>query len=854
MIMGKLKSRALAGVSLVVLTAGVAQAQEVVRSAGGQVEALVVTVQKREQSTLEAPMALTAYSGNFLDRLGIKQFDQLSLFVPGFEVQNQSPNNPSFVMRGITSDTGDSAAEPRVSVFQDGVSISKARGSFVELFDVERVEVAKGPQSTLFGRGALIGAVNIVQAKADPTRADWNVVGEIGSYDYTVAEGMINVPIGDTFAVRLSGRAKDRDGYVTNLLGGADFNAIKTRAARLALNWRPSSAVKADLLVNYEEDQPSGTSFKSGAYSPTDPLTGRVLGGREAHKGAALAAASGFEGGQSLGVDRYVWGATALVDIKLSDAFNLSSISAYRRFQATEVFDADGMSLPLLTAAEDARGKQWSQELRLGWDGGGRWLGFVGASVFREEGERRVPTQFDERLALAQFTGQLNGAAAGTRLPATTPAPYPLFANTAFTGALVQGAAAALSGNRLIIPAATAAAIAGRMRADYLEQAIDASELTSYDIFADATFKATDKLEFSAGARLTSDDRTTRFSSSVIGGRSVLGGVIGAAGVAASGRAADIATANQLVGGLAAFGSNPAAPLPLFALSAQPTANNGDVISQDRDSSGVTWRFVGRYAFTPEVNAFASYSRGRRPEVLQAGPPTTPFAAPRFTAVEAETVDSFEVGLKTQLFDRRLRLDGSVYHYLYDNFQTIQQQGTQFITTNAGKAKATGFEAQAQWVAADWLDLFATYAYSHGRFSNGAFEGNRFRLSPDHSASIGASLRLDALGGTFDLRPTATWQSKVFFDDDNDLPQFQQPPSAFVADNLQDEVQGAYGLVNLRLAYAPQSAPWRVELFVNNLFDKRYLKDAGNTGDSLGLPTFIAGEPLFYGIAFSVRR
>ncbi|MDP1148188.1 Plug domain-containing protein, partial [Klebsiella pneumoniae] len=85
---------------------------------------------------IEVPFALTAYSGDFLENLGVQEFDQLSAFVPGFLVQNQSPNNPGFVMRGITSDSGAATAEPRVSVFQDGVSISTSRGSYVELFDM----------------------------------------------------------------------------------------------------------------------------------------------------------------------------------------------------------------------------------------------------------------------------------------------------------------------------------------------------------------------------------------------------------------------------------------------------------------------------------------------------------------------------------------------------------------------------------------------------------------------------------------------------------------------------------------------------------------------------------------------
>src|SRR5689334_9835720 len=146
-----------------------AQAAAAGADAGSDTGDIVVTAQFSRQNAIDVPMSLTAYSGKFLDDLGITDFEKLSRFVPGFVVQNQSPNNPGFVIRGITSDSGGAFEEPRVSVFQDGVSISKSRGSYVELFDLERVEVAKGPQSTLYGRGALIGAVNIVEAKADPS-------------------------------------------------------------------------------------------------------------------------------------------------------------------------------------------------------------------------------------------------------------------------------------------------------------------------------------------------------------------------------------------------------------------------------------------------------------------------------------------------------------------------------------------------------------------------------------------------------------------------------------------------------------------------------------------------------------
>ena len=102
---------------------------------------VTVTVQKREQILRDVPVAVSAVDAERLGDLGLAEFDQLARFVPGFEVQEQSPNNPGFVIRGITSDSGASNIEPRIAVFQDGISISRSRGSIVELFDLERVEV-----------------------------------------------------------------------------------------------------------------------------------------------------------------------------------------------------------------------------------------------------------------------------------------------------------------------------------------------------------------------------------------------------------------------------------------------------------------------------------------------------------------------------------------------------------------------------------------------------------------------------------------------------------------------------------------------------------------------------------------
>jgi outer membrane receptor protein involved in Fe transport len=107
--------------------------------------------------------------------------------------------------------------------------------------------------------------------------------------------------------------------------------------------------------------------------------------------------------------------------------------------------------------------------------------------------------------------------------------------------------------------------------------------------------------------------------------------------------------------------------------------------------------------------------------------------------------------------------------------------------------------------------------------------------------------------GRLDFTPAITYQSKVFFDDNNDRTELQQPPATLLPDFVQDEFQKGYALVSARLGYGLAGGKYRLELFAENLLDKEYIKDAGNSGDALGLPTFIAGEPRTYGIQLTAR-
>ena len=786
---------------------------------------LVVTAQKRAQDPVEVPMAVTAYSGKFLEAIGVKAFDELSAFTPGFLVQNQSNNNSGFVMRGITSDSGSATDETRVSIYQDGVPISRSRGSYVELFDMERVEVAKGPQSTLFGRGALIGAVNLVQNKADPAGFDWMLKAEGGTGGYLVGETMVNFAFGDGSAFRVAARTRQNDGYVKDAAGGDAYNSTDTQAVRVAYHLEPG-ALKLDLIGNYQVDDTSGTSFKSHTFNPTNPITGEVLGDTGVGSAATLSPGAGFEGGKPLGLDRKVYGVTALADYRISDSLTLSSITAGRAFHSTEVFDPDGTSLPILTFAEDAQGRQQSQELRLRYDAGGRFSGFVGANYFHETGSWRIPGQFDERLVLALLAGN-------TPLGISRPNPQPLavLTNSTYLATVLQLGFG--------VPATLAPGIASNLKPVHREEFANYAENTAYDVYADGTFKLTDKLEITAGLRYTSEDRDASFRSGNVNGRSILGVLISAP-----------TPTNLFLAAQPNAVNNPL--LPNVGLVTQPTTGNGGLFAKSISDSGLTWRLVGRYAPSEDVSLYASYARGRRPDVISTSGAAAPEGPGRFNVVDAEEVNSYEAGAKGKLMDGRLYLSGAVFRYDYDNFATSFRQGAQVVTLNAGKAKAYGFEGEARIQAGDYWTLFGTYAYNHARLESGLREGNHFRLSPDHSFSVGAAFSRETMGGKVTFTPTYTWRSKMFFDDDNDRSNLQS--AGLFPDTKQDEFQEAYGLMNLRVGYGAIDDRWKIEAFVENLGDERYLKDAGNTGDSFGIPTFIAGKPRFMGVGVTFRR
>lgn len=760
---------------------------------------ITVTAQKREQQIEDVPIAINAYSGDFLQKHGVSDYGDLGSMVPGLEVQTQSVSNPSISIRGITADLDDPTQEPRISLYQDGVSISRARGSSVEMFDLERVEVLRGPQGTLFGRAAEIGALHLIQNKARPGTSGGFELG-LGSDDQRRFTGFYNTDLGDKVQGRIAAFYETRDGYVDNLDGGT-LQGKDTRAIRGALHFDIGESSGMDLILNYQRDTPPGTGFRSmvipNLQGSLDPLTAN------AQRGGAL------------GTDRDVYGATLLGDFTLNDNWSLSTVTGWRRFDSLDKFDADGSQADLIEFDEHASGRQFSQEVRFNFDNGGRFTGFVGASFFDEQADRSLDYQTDERQLYALLSPTINGRLAALLGPALANYYFPavnLLNPNATPNTSVASTWLPSPGVVPPTPANPAGFLPLALNPDHRETFGNDVDIRAIELFADGTWQLNDQWSLTLGLRGTHE--------SVEYGYFAAPGNASALGFLVSARGAGACTA-----------------LPCTNLLFPATAGR---LAGDRTFTSWVGRAVVGYKVNDNLNTYASISRGRRPGMLNVSDLGTEEISP-------EIVWSYELGMKGSAGDGRFLYDLSLFYYDYNDFQASVQNPTPppfFVTTNAGKAHGTGVEASLFGRFNDNVSGWLNYAYFEGGF-NGfdddgsvqALAGNRFRMTPRQSFSLGLDWSIPLSGGnSLYIRPGYNWRSQVYFEDEN------QPGIE----------QDSYGLFNLRVGMQ-FAEHWDLSLWGNNLTDEEYLIDAGNTGLLFGIPTVIAGQDRSYGVTLRAK-
>ena len=745
---------------------------------------IIVTAQKREQKLQDVPITVSAVTGARMKELGVNSLAEVALYIPGLRIQEQSDNNPGFVIRGITSDSGSAQQGARVSLYYNGVDISRTRGAYQDLYDLERIEVVKGPQATLFGTASAVGAVNIISAQPRAGTSA-GLEGSYGNYNRGQVSGFVNVG-NDTLSGRLAFAYKYHDGFVRNIAGDPtvpnqnqgkvdqdDLNGQDQRGIRGSLRWAPTDAIVASLVLTYDGQRNPGTAFRSRAQAPT--------GGNFGDFSYAELSGSPFSaqvlGARKLGLKRDVYDANFTLTAQLAPGVSFTTVNGYRKFDSNEVFDADGGPAWYLEFAEDARGDQWSHEGRFNFTGP-KYRATFGWNFFTENNLQRVPFSTEE----------------GTYLTCAGALPAAVRANLALAG-IVSGPGCVLPNGTIPATRTTGLLTGGAFtQLPYSSTFTNYGTNTSYSVFADGTWIPTPRLEITAGARILIENRKSGYNA--VQPNAVLAGV------------------------------------PLLPI----VDTGGATFRAERSFSAVLPRFNVLYRVTDGINLYGTISKGRRSPVVQLSAARSGgVAVPALQIVPEEIVWNYEAGIKGRVGP----LSGSVgvFYQDYNGFQvTVTDSAGVTTTQSAGKASNPGVEVEAALKAGRFLTLFGNFAYVDGKIANnastGAYSGAQFRLQPKYSAAGGATLRVPAGDLTFYATPSATYQSKVFF---------ELPNSPAIS-------QGAYALVNIRAGVELAQGRYHIGGFARNVLNRRYLIDAGNTGGGFGIPTYIVGEPRVYGV------
>lgn len=398
--------------ALVLACAAHAQTQPADAAPAVKVDEIVVTAQFREQAAKDVPLALKAFSGEMLERFDLRSWEDVASLTPGVLIQQQNDSSPSYVIRGIEAPTSDAASEPGVSIFVNGVDSSRTKGSLSEFYDIDRLEIARGPQSTLYGRGAAVGAFSIHTRMAELGESSAQFEGEVGNYKAYSATAIVNAPlVGDSLAGRLAVRRRERDGYADNLADpGHKLNDDDLWAGRLSLRWRPIQDLTFDLVAGYQRDQDGDTVAKAIAL----PSPG----------GDTSAFSAAAQNPMENKFDREVSTLTLLGAWKLGD-WTINSITGWRKIDFDNGWDPDGTSYQFLYGREDQREESSSQELRFAFDNGGKLRAQFGGNWFRDVVHDGLTLGVNEQYLVGGFPARLTPVPAipvggGVFLPVST--------------------------------------------------------------------------------------------------------------------------------------------------------------------------------------------------------------------------------------------------------------------------------------------------------------------------------------------------------------------------------------------------------------------------------------------------
>ncbi|WP_438864742.1 TonB-dependent receptor [Neptunicella sp.] len=825
----------------------VAQEQDTEQKASrGEIEVLQVTAQKRVENIQEVPISISAFSAESMKRIGAKNIDDLGNIVPGFETKNTSKTQPKYDIRGIKTNDFGIGADPAVAIYVDGVYAGRSGAALVNFNDVERVEVLKGPQGTLFGRNAAAGAVHIISKRPVDTTEGQYEIG-VGNHGLKKFDGLYNVPLADNVYFRGSISVSDEDGYVDARLyanpitepdAGDDYKMIKLGAStnqtiRGSILWEATD--DTDVMFRAEFNEVKGDSRPTYSFNPKLYRDTNQLDPYGVHE-------TDFRGTES----RHLFGTSMEINTRLGWA-DFTSITAYKRFETENYTDDDGSANIRAYFASNniEQQKQFSQEFRLAGEtkGGTRWT--FGATYMNED---IYQDTFADFMMASLDSYAINSALKEAGLPPTgapelgIPGTTDVPLGSGLTGFLLQLIPDDLAYLSMLTgqdPASIASAIAqDNLGKPWIEETEDWGDNTSYALFTDVTYPITDKLDFTVGVRWTRDEKSFNILSYyqneiTIPIPQVPGSLFG------------LAFADQMV---------------LRDENGDPVLDsNGDFqpTEQSNTWTKVTPRFVLDYQWNDKVMTYITYAEG-----FKAGGFNTLGLADPF---DQEEVDNIEVGLKSTLLDNKLKLNVSAFDYDYTNLQILRLTGSNgnipVYNVRNVDAAGKGFEVESTWAATDNLNINVNYAYLDTEYTRySLFEGETAAddqtgqpLSgvPKHRLFIGADYFIPVDSGEFMLH--ADWTSvdeRNGAADNGNLGLLPFNPSNIEGLTALNRIDG-YDLLNARISFISDN-DWKLSLYARNLTDENYMiSSPGGQGENTGSPNATRGMPRTWGVEFS---
>ncbi|WOK35453.1 TonB-dependent receptor [Sphingomonas sp. C3-2] len=757
---------------VVCLVSGQAYAQVPAEPSAG-LEDIIVTAQKRRENLQETPLAVSALTAETIERRGITDVSSLTATAPNLTVTTTgaSTSNIALFIRGIGESETILTVDSPVGLYVDGIVLGRSSGAVFDLVDLERVEVLRGPQGTLYGRNTTGGAVNLISKRpSDEFGADFFT--SYGNLDAIQLKGSIDTgEWGDSgISARLTYLHKQRSGYVDNVLtkNSHDPGAYNVDAFRVALRYDKGGAVRLNYAYDFN-DRRSVANPMQLAIARSDILayasTSSALGGaplqisRDRLKSLRLDADGPIK-------DR-VTGHALTAEIDLGDNLMLRSLTGHRRWSNRVVSDQDGngglvgfvvdpvlfaggpflplgvQPISLFNLTFERGQRQWTQELNLIGKIGDNVDFVLGGFYFNEVAHEDNPTFLTYIL----------------------PSPVPI---EAAPGVLVDSFGVNLASN---------------FNYRFKSQ--------SKALFGQVTGRLNDRLSATGGLRYTRDDRKLR--------------------------------------------------------QREPYVRD-----LDRDFEKLNWAATLHYRWNDDLMTYARVATGYKAGGFNARSQNDGF--------EPEDLTSYEVGLKSEWFDRHLRFNLTAFHADHRDVQVGQflagSGGSVGITVNAGKAEYNGIEAEWTALLGQRLTINGNFGYVDRKYKSFIIRDPatdalvdiaktaRFIYSAGTTANIGAEYRFGDVGvGTLSARLDYSYRSRTYFHSTTILNPFNNE----LSDGKVGLLDGRVTLADMQLgAGKAQLSGW-----VRNITNKDYLLGAVDFG-SLGFGTVGYAQPRTYGLDLRV--